>query len=111
MINSDTGRFDAPPREPDEAPCTPEQAVELARHCPGEKFEKLRTLGTWQAGKMIADIQRAEQQLGKDAIRAAEEYAKRRNPPPDIIEVFFSLIGLIGKLILGIFLLYLLFRF
>ena len=60
------GKLEVPPREPGEAPCTPEQAVQLARYCPDETFEKIRTLGTWQAGKAIAQCQRMEQQLNEE---------------------------------------------
>ena len=56
-----TGKLEIAPREPDEAPCTPEQAVQLARYCPNEAFENIRQLGTWQAAKMIAEAQRVEE--------------------------------------------------
>ena len=72
-----SGKLSAPEREAGEAPCTPEQAVELARLCPGETFEKIRLLGTRQAAKMIAEGQRLKEQFNAE-VRQAEEVAAQQ---------------------------------
>jgi hypothetical protein len=72
MKYTTTAKIEAPTREADEPPCTPEQATQLAGYCPGEDFEKIRSLGTWQAAKVIAAIQRAEHHFHSDVLQAEE---------------------------------------
>jgi len=72
MNYTTTAKIAVPTREPDELPCTPEQATQLAGYCPGEDFDKIRSLGTWQAAKAIAEIQRAEHQFNSDVLQAEE---------------------------------------
>ena len=81
MHYTKTGTLTTPPREPDEAPCTPEQATALARYCPGERFDTIRALGTWQAAKMMAEAQRIEQQFQAEVLHTEEAKANPRKSP------------------------------
>ena len=94
MHYAKTVKLDAPPRETDEAPCTPEQAVELARFCQGERFETIRALGTWQAAKLIAEAQRMEKQFYEEVQRTEEASLHRSKTNNSILA--FTLGGLAG---------------
>ena len=100
MQYNKTEKLNAPPREPNEAPCTPEQAVELARFCPDETFEKIRILGTWQAAKMIAEAQRMEKQLEQEANRAEEAKAKQSSHISSGWFIFFIVLAALSWLFL-----------
>lgn len=97
MYYEKTGKLAAPDREPGEANCTPEQAVELARYCPGEPFEKIRQFGTWQAAKMLSEAHRFEQQARADISRAEE--AKDKTQHRGCLVTLLQFIGVVFLLV------------
>ncbi|MCX6998068.1 MAG: hypothetical protein NTV49_13540 [Kiritimatiellaeota bacterium] len=100
MHYTKTGPLDMPPREPDEAPCTPEQAVELARYCPNERFENIRSFGAWQAGKMIAEVQRIEKQFYEEVCRTEAAQAQQSNSKVSFLGIVIAAVYLFSRLCL-----------